>query len=136
MKRLFIAALALALSACGASTETAVNSAATVAAGSADALGAKPPVILAGTAVDEKAAIALLSGYDAFLFVVDTLDAAGALPPTSPKVQALANAIDTTTGWLRVALAAQKAGNATSYTEALSHAKAAYAEAQQTLGSN
>lgn len=134
IKRLIVAAMALSLAAC--STAGALDAGARVAAGAADAAGLKPYAPLATTTADENVGIGLLHGYDAFLTVVDVMDAGGLLPPTSARVRSLADAIHSTTAALRTAAAARRLGQSANYTAAYNEAKRTFALAQKILGGN
>lgn len=122
MKRLMIAALALALSGCGMGN---AHSAATVAATVADSVGAKPPVTLEASAIDEKALTIAAKGVDALALSATALVRAGIIRPGSPAALKLATALDDARDGVNAAQLARKAASATSYRDALAKAEAA-----------
>jgi hypothetical protein len=129
MKRILIAALALALCACTTlgqlGTGSPLDAALNTAAGAADAIGAKPPAPLGSTVIDEQGVTLAWEGFKAALDGINALRRAGVIKDGSPRAVKLADAIDLTTAALTAASAAQRASNATSYRAALADAKAA-----------
>lgn len=128
MRRLFVAALALALAACsGAGTDIASTGAAAAqaAASAADAAGATPPAPLANTIADEKAVTIAAGGVDVAAVSLSALAKAGLIRPGSPIALDLANKLDGARNLVNAAAAAREAGDARSYREALAQAETA-----------
>ena len=123
MTRLIIAALALALTACAGAAGT-VNSAGTIAAGTADAIGVAPPATHADrTVLDEQGMMAVELAYRAARVAVETgVDAGIIRGATASRFAALDRRAYAAVGVVR---AAYRAGNAPSYRNALSEAQAA-----------
>jgi hypothetical protein len=117
MKRLIIASLALALASC-----TGLAS-----------IGSTPPAPLAHTSLDEKGINLALKSADAIATAVDLLVAAKAIVPGTPRALTVKRGLLALRGGLVAASAAQRAGNATSYDEAIRNAEAALAAVQSAL---
>lgn len=133
MRRLIIIAGALALASCG---QSGVNSAGSVAAGTADMLGFKVPATLTRTSADEKAISDAWLVFEAFLKGEQAARKAGKLIPGTPKAIAVANGIDRVTAALQSASAAQQALNAEKWSNAWREATLAFADAQRALKGN
>ena len=123
MKRLLVAAVALALAAC--TTGEAVRSAGSIAASAADAAGV--PVPATTSALDEKALTLAAKAVDAAALSASALVHAGVILPGSPGALRLAGALDTARDGVNAAALAREAGNATTYSAALDKAAAALA---------
>lgn len=91
------------------------------------------PAPLAATAIDERALVLGLQSFDATLDAIDLLVEAKIIKPGSPTAVRLADAIDTTRLAFQAAGNAQRAGNTTSYSEALVLATAALADVRTAL---
>ena len=125
MKRLLVAAVALALAAC--TTGEAVRSAGSIAAGAADAAGVPVPATTSTSALDEKALTLAAKAVDAAALSASALVHAGVILPGSPGALRLAGALDTARDGVNAAALAREAGNATTYSAALDKAAAALA---------
>ena len=121
MKRIILLALPLALAACTAGQ--AINSAGTVAATTADAVGVTPPSDFADkTTLDEQGMLACENFYKAARIAVETgVDAGLIKGETAAKVAVLDNQAYAALGAVR---SAYRAGNAQSYKNALREAQA------------
>jgi hypothetical protein len=106
MKRLAIL-IALSLTACG--PEKGLNIAAA-------------PAPLAATSIDEDVVSVGFEAFDMALYAVDALVAAGKIVKGSPRALDIKSKIAFGKNALNAARAAQKAGNTTSYSEALAEA--------------
>lgn len=87
--------------------------------------------------VQNKAAQALIIAWRAFdtlLSAVDALQAAGAIQAGSPRALRIANALETARNALNAATEAVRVGSAADYTQALSRAQQALADARAALG--
>lgn len=132
--RIFLCAmLALVLTACSFD-QAPIRSAASVAAATADAAGAKPPAPLASTDVDEKALTLMAKAVDTAALSASALVRMKAIEPGSPRAIALATALDKARDAVNAAASARKAGSAASYTEALANAEAAFTQIRQIFG--
>lgn len=121
MKRLILLALSLSLAAC---TGGAINSAGSVAATTADAIGVAPPSEHADkTVLDEQGMLAAELAYKAARVAVEIgVDAGLIRGETATRVAAID---DQAYAALGVARSAYRAGNAQSYKNALRDAQAA-----------
>lgn len=137
MLRLFTAAIcALALASCGPTNPPA-------SAGSAppptNILPDTPPARsaavtpLGNTSIDDGLIRFAFESYDAFRQSINALIAAGKIVPGTPRAQTIAKGMAEAQKWLPIASAAQQAGNATSYRDALAKASAAVALARAAL---
>lgn len=96
----------------------------------------QPPAPLNQTVLDEKAIITALSAYDVVLTAVDALVAAKVLVPGSPKALQVRQALVTARDALKTASAAQRAGSATTYAEAIAQATVAFNGVKTLLKGN
>ncbi len=110
MKRIVIA-LALGLSACNTT----------------GALVPSAPAPLAATSIDEKVLIVGLQTFDTLLSAVDKLVAVGVLKPGTARSVQVADAIKEAKIGFQAASAAQRAGNAGTYSLGLAQAQTAIA---------
>lgn len=145
MKRLLLFATALSLVACSPVTTTpagttpppsrgdAILVVADSAAAVADALKVAPPATLTKTTIDEKAIRLAFKEFDRALTVIDSFVAGGKIVRNSPVAMTIRKGVLTTATALNAASAAQRAGNATSYTAALRDAKNALAMVQTAI---
>lgn len=146
MKRFLLFAVALALSACSTLTPPAsvagapaptrsdtILAVASTAATVADAIGQAPPATLSRTTIDDKAIRLAFKTFDHALDVVDAFVASGAIVRNSPTALTIRRAILATQSALNAASAAQRAGSATTYSEALRQAQAALASLETAL---
>jgi hypothetical protein len=117
MKRLLVASLALALTSCAGMGPVAST----------------PPAPLGHTALDEKGINIALKSADALASAVDLLVATKALTPGTPKALTVKAGLLALKNGLVAASAAQRAGNATSYEEALRNAETALAAVKSAL---
>lgn len=129
MKRLLslVCALALAipLTACGVTS-----------GGLSDPASAGPAAPLAGTLLDEKAVAMAIDAADGIASGVDLMVAGGVLIPGSPSALSVKAALIELRRWLPVAAAAQKAGNAASYAEAMRESAKAFIQIKSALKRN
>lgn len=122
MKRLIVAVLALACAACGG------------AGGSGGGIGlASAPAPLARTAIDEQAVTLAAKAVDAAALSAKALVKVGAVKPGTPLALKLAGALDLARDGVKAAEAARKAGNATSYAEALARATETVGRVRQII---
>lgn len=146
MRRLLLFATALSLAACatvppgamdadtGAPSKSEASFAvAEAAARVADAIGQAPPVTLAATTIDEKAIRAAFVTFDHALDLIDAAVAGGVIHRGTPTALTIRRVVVTTQAALNAASAAQRAGNATSYTAALHDAESALASLRIAL---
>ena len=137
MKKLFAIAclvLAMPLAACGVTGGGLSDPGnASVVGAAIDATGAKTPPLLADTILDEQVVATLIDGADAVATAVDLTVAAGELVPGSPNALTVKAALIELRRWLPVAAAAQKAGNAASYREALRESAEAFLAIKSAL---
>jgi hypothetical protein len=117
MKRLLIASLALALTSCAG----------------LGSIVSTPPAPLSHTSLDEKAINLALKSADAIATAVDLLVAVKQIVPGTPRALNVKRGLLALRDGLVAASAAQRAGNATSYEEALRNAEAALAAVQSAL---
>lgn len=136
MKRLLslvCLALAVPLAACGS---TLTNPATAGAAGAAiDATGAVAPAPFAKTLIDEKGVLIALESAEVIATGVDHLVAAGVIVRGSSNALTIKQGLISLKAFLRTASAAQKAGNATTYSEAMTEAAKAFRTVASALNS-
>jgi hypothetical protein len=130
---LALAAVALCLGGCANGPGLPSAETAATVGGVIDATGAKAPAPLASTSIDEKAVVLAFEAADTVATQVDTLVATGLLVKGSPKALAVKSALGRLRSFLTSASAAQKAGNATTYRQALSDAATAMHDAATAL---
>lgn len=118
MRKLMLALAALALSACAGF----------------GSLPVAPPTPLAHTAIDEQAINIALKTADLVATLVDLAVASKGLTPGSPKALTVKTGLIALRDGLKAASAAQRAGNATTYREALKQASAAVDAVKSALG--
>jgi len=118
MKRFFIAAVALALSACTAGLPPPATT---------------PPAPFEETAIDEKALITTFSAYDVALTAVDGLVASGRIVPGSPFALKVKGYLVRALSGLNAAKAARDAGSSGNYLAALDSAQEALTLASAAL---
>lgn len=136
MKRyIMLASLALAVMPIAACVPAALSDPATAGTVGAaiDATGAKAPAPLAGTLLDEKAVAMAIDAADGIASGVDLMVAGGVLIPGSPSALTVKVALIALRRWLPVAAAAQKAGNAASYAEAMRESAKAFLQIKTAL---
>lgn len=92
------------------------------------------PAPLAHTAVDEKGIVLALKSADTIATIVDSLVAAKVIVPGTPLALTIKHSLIALRDGLAAASAAQRAGNATSYAEAMSQASTALGALQAALG--
>lgn len=138
MRRLLLAA-ALVLTGC-VTTQPRENPRAPAIAASADAtaalldaIGQAPPATLTKTVIDDKAVRLAFQAADKALDVIDALIDAGVIRPGSPTALRIRAGVLTTMEALNAASAAQRAGSATTYREALTRAREAMDSVQLAL---
>lgn len=147
MRRLLLCAIACLAVACtpmsgiaplGAappSRADTIEQVAVVAADAADALAVAPPAELtAKVTIDDKAVRIAFLSFDAALTVIDAFVATGAIERNSPTAIRIRDGIRLTQRSLNAASAAQRAGQAASYREALVQAQLALAGITSALG--
>jgi hypothetical protein len=138
MKRLYYAGLAIAaslvLAACGVTGAGLSDPGTASTIGAAiDATGAKAPAPLAGTINDEQVVATLIVAADGIASGVDVMVAGGVLVPGTPTALTVKAALVQLRKWLPVAAAAQKAGNAESYAEAMRETAKAFLSIKSAL---
>ena len=145
MRLAILAACALSLAACASgprldpgtapamdadlgapSKDEAIYAAAQTAASIADAIGQAPPATLANTTIDERFIRGAFLTFGNTLTLIEGGQAAGMLPRNSPAALAVQRGLIVTKAALNAASAAQRAGNAVTYTAALRDARAAF----------
>ncbi len=131
----FAVALAVALSGCAPVTQGGLPSPAAAGAVGAilDAGGARPPALGQATLVDDKALLVALEAADTLATSVDALVAARVLVPGSSRALAVRDGLVRLRQGLRAASAAQRAGSATTYAEALTLAASAAQEIARAI---
>jgi hypothetical protein len=122
MKKLLAALVALSLAAC--TTFPAVPD--------FDPAASAPAAGLANKAIP--ALITAWRAFDAALTAADALATAGVLPPGSARAVQVRDALQRARNALNAATDAVRAGNATSYAEAMGLAQQAFTEANQVIG--
>lgn len=128
MKRILVAAfalLALPLAACNTTGNLTDPATAGSVGAVIDSTGATPPAPGAATTLDDKALIVALQSADAIATSVDALVAAKVLVPGTPRALTVQSALKRLRSFLATASAAQRAGSATSYADALRNAATA-----------
>lgn len=121
--RILVAALALLampLAACSTMTPDLRDPATAGSVGAViDATGATPPAPGTATLIDDKALVVALQSADTIATSVDTLVAAKVIVPGTPRALAVRSGLQRLRSFLTAASAAQRAGSATSYQQAL-----------------
>ena len=126
--------LAIPLAACGVTSAGLSDPGTASTVGAAiDATGAKAPAPLADTILDEQVVATLIDGADAVATGVDLMVAGGVLVSGSPTALTVKAALIELRRWLPVAAAAQKAGNAATYREALRESAEAFLAIKSAL---
>lgn len=121
-----LALLAMPLAACTTVTPDVRDPATAGAVGSViDATGARPPALPATVVIDDKALVIALQSADTIATSVDALVAARVIVPGTPRALAVRSGLQRLRSFLTAASAAQRAGNATSYRQALTDAATA-----------
>ena len=100
-----------------------------------DAAGAKAPAPLVVTLIDEKGVLIALESADVIATGVDQLVAAGFVVPGSPRALTIKAGLIALRSFLTAASAAQKAGNADTYAEAMTEAAKAFRSVAGALNS-
>lgn len=95
-----------------------------------------PPTAAAlnATSIDEAGIDLIRDLFDVGLFGVDALTDAGKIKVGTPQAHSIARLIRQIAGFLGAADAAQKAGSATNYNEALKNARSALKQFQAAIG--
>ena len=141
MRRALIALLALPLAACATMQPPAAPRGEAIAASTdataavLDAIGQAPPPTLARTTIDDKAIRVAFMAFDKALTVIDAFLDSGYLKPGSPSALRIRRGVLATQAALNAASAAQRAGSATTYTDALEKARLALTDIQLVLQS-
>lgn len=123
MRRLIIAAMSLALAACGSAGGgiASAGDAAPIVAGAADAAGVPAPAtVQERTTVDEKVVTLAARTVDTLALSLSALSKTPLLPPGTPTAQQAARGIDAARDGVNAAAGAR---TATSYTAALARAQ-------------
>ena len=134
MRRYAILAAGAALLLASCSKEQAIMSAGSTAAAVADATGAKYETPLQKTKLDQEAVRTAYEAFDLTLDLIDTAMAVRGIRPGSREAIAVADGIRMVKKWLPVAAAAQRAGDAKSYSEAFAHIKSGFTLLKRATG--
>lgn len=139
MTRIIPLFAALALSACATMQPPAAPRAEAIAASAdataavLDAMGSAPPATLTKTVIDDKAIRAAFLVWDKTLTVIEAFIDSGYVKPGSDLALRLRRGVLATTAALNAASAAQRAGSATTYSDALDKARLALDDIQLAL---
>lgn len=131
-----LAIAALSLASCRVTSGGLTNPATAGGVGAVlDAVGAKAPAPLVVTLIDEKSVLIALESADVIATGVDQLVAAGFVVPGSPRALTIKTGLIALRSFLTAASAAQKAGNADTYAEAMTEAAKAFRSVAGALNS-
>lgn len=103
------------------------------AAAVADGLGQAPPATLSRTTIDERYVHFAFKAFERALTFIDVMKSSGDLPRNSQRARSVQAGGRIVQRSLNAASAAQRAGNASTYTSALREAKAALTALQISL---
>ena len=128
-------AASMLVAGCGVTGTLTDPATAGVAGAMIDATGAVAPAPLAKTLIDEKGVVIALQSADVIATGVDQLVAAGVIVPGSPRALTIKSGLIALRSFLIAASAAQQAGNADTYAEAMTEAAKAFREIAGALNS-